>query len=273
MMLIKTTLAAALAVATLGIAHSVKAQSLDARIQYENYSPDKVYVVRSSYGKSALIQLEAGETLDGASNSVFGSGDQKAWNFGIRGNNITFKPLEKDPDTNLILVSNRRTYAFDLKLAKEGEPLTYILRFHYLDTMAAKQAAIEAKIAETALELEKLKQTPKQAFNTDYTYRGSDTAILPTSAWDNGLFTFFQYASASALPVAYKLLPDGKEAIVNSHIEGDTLVLHELANTFVLRLGDAVLEVYNKKMHDGVFNESGTSSRVKRVDVPQSKAQ
>jgi type IV secretion system protein VirB9 len=233
---------------------------VDSRIQYENYTPDKVFVVRSAYGKSALIQLEEGETLDGANNTVFGSGDQKAWSFAVRGNNITFKPLEKDPETNLILVTNKRTYAFDLKLAKDDEPLTYILRFNYLDTAFSKKDFLEKEINKTAVELKKLQNLPKMVMNTAYTIKGDFKKLFPNAVWDDGIFTYFQYASAVALPVVYKVNNlSGKESLVDSHIEGDTLIVHELSSAFILRLGDEVIEITNHKSNDGTFNETGTS--------------
>jgi type IV secretion system protein VirB9 len=241
--------------------------SQDGRIQTEIYNKDTVYVVFAKLGTANLIQLEEGETFDKTSNSAFGGGDLAAWEIGVRDNNIMIKPKEKLPTTNLILVTNKRTYAFDVKVAGEKDTVTYIKRFIYPDSIAAKATADLALAAEKATILTKAK-TDKRTLNTEYYFRGSDVALLPSAAWDNGLFTYFKYPNAKELPLFYKRLPDGKEAIVNSHLEGDTVVIQELSSLFVVRLGEAVLEITNKKTNSGEFNTTGTSmNNSVRIDL------
>lgn len=93
--------------------------------------------------------------------------------------------------------------------------------------------------------------------NTAYVKRGN-LELAPTAMWDNGLFTYLQY-NAKELPSVYKVMPDGTEALVNTHIEADTMIIHETNHLYRLRLGGAVAELANQKLRDNGFNHYGTS--------------
>lgn len=78
--------------------------------------------------------------------------------------------------------------------------------------------------------------------NTDYSYKG-DALIAPSRAVDNGQFTIFEFAGD--LPAVYVIGVDGKEMIVNSHVEGNLLVVHRTAQQFTLRLNHLRACVFN----------------------------
>ncbi|WP_341353087.1 TrbG/VirB9 family P-type conjugative transfer protein [Xylella fastidiosa] len=80
-----------------------------------------------------------------------GIGDAKAWDLGVRGNNIVLKPTQKMPQTNVIVVTNKRTYSFELLATAKDSMPTYILRFRYPDTEASKAAAEAKRVQTTAV--------------------------------------------------------------------------------------------------------------------------
>lgn len=96
---------------------------LDNRIQLFNYSPNDVYVINTKAGYASLIQLEDGEFIhdDGG----LGMGLADSWNIAVKGNNIFFKPVSPMPDTNLLLVTNKRTYAFVLTTSHDPNVVSY----------------------------------------------------------------------------------------------------------------------------------------------------
>ena len=96
--------------------------------------------------------------------------------------------------------------------------------------------------------------------NTGYVYRGA-VELKPTTVWDNGRFTYVKFAHAGDMPTIYRVLPDNTETLVNSHIEGDTLVLQEIGYRYYLRLGKAVGELGNQQNKLPKFNTTGTSSK------------
>ncbi|MCD8459786.1 TrbG/VirB9 family P-type conjugative transfer protein (plasmid) [Xylella taiwanensis] len=229
----------------------------DPRIRTEIYDKSSVYNVHTQIGRASLIQLEDDESLVISPSSVLGIGDAKAWNLGVRGNNIVLKPTEKMPQTNVIVVTNKRTYSFELLTTPKESMPTYILRFRYPDTEAAKAAA-EAK----RVQMVAASRAEKTVINTDYVWRGDNALLKPTAAYDDGRFTRLVYDHSGELPVFFKVLPDGTEALLNSNVDPEhkqTVVLHEVIRIVRARMGDQVIEIINKAYRLPKFNETGTS--------------
>lgn len=237
----------------------------DNRVQLFTYDVNTVYQIKTQIGYSSLIQLGEDEEID--ENSGLGMGDANAWSLAVKGRNVFFKPLKDNADTNIVLVTNKRSYAFQLSSVQGIEPPTYIARFIYPDEERAKQLAKNPPPS-TPPNLVYHVGTDKNGnnlfidadINTNYKYRG-DNGVKPTKAWDNGRFTFLKFAHAGELPTVYRLIDDKTEVLVNSHIEKDTLVIHETGSTYRLRLGDLVGDLRNQLITTPKFNTTGTSSK------------
>jgi type IV secretion system protein VirB9 len=229
----------------------------DAHIRCAVFDPSEVYRVPFRAGNATLIQLEPGEVIDGPASGM-GMGDSKAWKVGAKSNWILFKPTEGHADTNLLIVSDRRRYAIQLVTAERGEQAVWSLTFAYPDTRARLAEAAAKKQALAADRARSGAATSVHA-NENYDMQG-DTVLAPTAIWDDGRFTYFRYATTRDLPVIFRLLPDGSEALVNSHADGDTVVVHETSANFMLRLGQSVLGIRNNAYTpDGKFNTTGTT--------------
>lgn len=264
---VMTSLILGCGISTVALAevHPSPVSTKDSRIQVVNYDANDVVVIKSQIGKSLLIQFEEDELIEGE-NSGLGMGDSKAWNLSVKGNNIFLKPASTMPDTNMLVVTNKRQYAFSLTTSKQVRNLGYIVRFKYPDTDAKQLAIASSKrnevLAKTAL-VNSLNPANKKLINLNYFKRG-DLSISPNRVWDNNQFTFFKFSNAKSLPAIYKLNDDGTEALVNTHVQDDTLIVHETAKDFYLRLGNSVLQVKNAKYDDdGLFNIYGTSDDAK----------
>lgn len=240
----------------------------DTRVQVFNYSPDDVYVINAKAGYATLIQLEAGEVI--SDDGGLGIGQADAWNIGVKGNNIFFKPISALPDTNLVLVTNKRTYAFVLTTNTLGDDyLTYIARFNYpadsqpvINKKSMPDDLIQSHTTEQGIPI-----YIDAKFNKNYVYRGAEE-LKPTNAWDDNKFTYLKYNHASDLPVVYRVLPDNTEILVNTHIEDDTLVIQEIGHIYRVRLGSEVGEIGNQYNRLPKFNTTGTSdSDWIRIDV------
>jgi type IV secretion system protein VirB9 len=244
---------------------SVQAGS-DPRIRVEEYRNDSVFDIYATVGRATLIQLEADESLGSSDQSVLGVGDAEAWNIGVRGNNIVLKPRASLPRTNIVIVTNKRTYSFDLKIAPKNVHPTYILRFKYPESEALQiQAALEAEAVKLKL-LDDLKEKNTFEFklNTEYSWRGQADWLVPTMAYDNGLFTYLIYDTGRSLPVLYKVNPDGNESLLNTSIDPDDrsiIRIHEVLGVVRARLDNNVIEIKNNKITDSVLNRSKTSKK------------
>jgi len=236
------------------------ALAIDPRVRTEVYDARLVYTVYTGIGIATLIQLENDEGLEISPSSVLGIGDADAWNLGVRGNNIVLKPVTRMPKTNIVVVTNKRTYSFDLVPSGKKTPPTYIIRFAYPDTDAAIDEAEQARLILT-MDAKALRRT----VNTEYTWKGreSEAALAPTAAWDDGRFTRLTYNHAGELPVFYKVLPDGSEALLNYNVDSKdkaTIVLHEVIRKARARLNNQVIEIYNRRFKVPMINETGAGA-------------
>ncbi|MBR5675471.1 MAG: P-type conjugative transfer protein VirB9 [Neisseriaceae bacterium] len=239
----------------------------DSRIQYVEYDTDNVVKIRAKVGYTVTVQLDPSEN---AEQGVVVSGNKQGWAMETKGNNLIFKPAaEKGLNTNLTVITNKRTYVFDLGLAgcsynQHGKKVcsvpTYLLRFTYPEEKA-KADLIKARQQARALQL-KLKYGLDGAKTPlNYVYYGKgDKKIAPTAVWDDNRFTYFQYADDRDLPRVFKINPDGSEMLVNIHIEDDTVVVQETAEQFVLRLGKSVVGIRNGAYKVGEFNHLNTNT-------------
>lgn len=229
----------------------------DSRIQYFKYTPDDVFIINTKIGRSSLIQFEQDEIIN--DDGGLGMGSAADWSLGVKANNIFFKPKHEMPDTNMVVVTNKRTYAFELRTADNN--ITYVARFKYPEA-ALKEA--EQKKLPPQLYLRGMDNGKGQTvfvdsrINVHYFKKGD--AIAPTSAWDDNLFTYLKYDNAQDLPTVFKVLPDGTETLVNSHTDGNILVVHEVTPTLRLRLGKAVADLQNANKQPTTFNDKGTSN-------------
>jgi type IV secretion system protein VirB9 len=239
----------------------------DPRVVTATYARDRVYELHYQVGRAILIQFEPDEGLDLGKSTLAAIGDSEAWTLGERGNNVTLKPKAKLPQTNFILVTNKRTYFFDLSETRRGEVPTYGISFTYPDTLAAQAAARSARAdAERVAEARRAQITAEAkarpvVINTDYVWRGTNELLKPSAAWDDGVLTRLEYDKSTELPVFYKVLPDGSEAIVDSNIDPQDkriVILHEVIRKVRARLGAEVIEIVNKGFSVPDANMSGT---------------
>ena len=229
----------------------------DEHIRCAVFDANEVFRVPFKQGTATLIQLEPGEVIDGPASGL-GMGDAKAWKVGAKSNWILFKPRLAMANTNLLIITDRRRYAIQLVNASRGEAPVWSLSFMYPDTIAKREEADKKK---AALAADRLRHSAVESVraNANYDMMG-DTILAPTSIWDDGRFTYFKYATTRDRPVINRMLPDGSEALVNSHVDGDTTVVHETDANFMLRLGASVLQIRNNRYSpDGQFNTTGTT--------------
>ena len=113
---------------------------LDRRLYTTAYEEDQVYPIYAVNGLVTTIVFAEDEKVD-----VHTSGFSTAWEFAARGNQFFLKPRAKEGSTNLVVVTNKRTYHFDLRLGWNRKNVTYELAFTYPADEAAKQAAQSEK--------------------------------------------------------------------------------------------------------------------------------
>lgn len=247
-------------------AYDVPGWSSDSRVRQVLYRPDEVVRIDAQRGFATHIALDPHEQIQ-----VVAPGDRDGWQvLANRGeHDVYLKPQLAAHDTNLEIRTDRRSYSFDLvvlplkvKLGNGKE--MYRVTFTYPQE-AQEQAHVRA---DDALVQQRLAQ-PAPVRNARYSMQvmpHSDD-IAPTAAWDDGRFTYLRIPNNRRIPAIFRVAEDGSESVVDRHMERDVIVVHDVAQRFVLRLAQEAVGIWNDAYDmDGVPPKDGTTvSGVRRV--------
>jgi type IV secretion system protein VirB9 len=247
---------------------------VDSRVRVVDYDPAEVYKIRTYYGVSTHVQFAEGEDMKDVA-----IGDEQAWEVQPRRNHLYIKPKGQKADTNLTIVTSKRTYEFALEVvprpahddkAWKSQELVYSLSFRYPDEEAARLAA-QAKAAETKAAQnvikDKLVEAKKRDENRDYWVAGSED-ISPTAARDDGRFIYLTFSNNRDMPAVYEVDDGDNESRATTSVEGNQLVVQRMARKLRLRRGKSVACVINKSFdpNAGRDNTTGTvAADVERV--------
>lgn len=95
---------------------------------------------------------------------------------------------------------------------------------------------------------QRLKAEGIEVRNTNYSKqvleRGEDAE--PTMVFDDGRFTYFEFPGAREIPAVFAHGSDGQATRVNWHMSGNFVVVQRTARKFTLRLGEAVVGIFNE---------------------------
>jgi len=226
----------------------------DERVRTVEFNPDDVVRLDGMVGIATHIQLEQGERyVDHA------FGDSAGWHFAENAHHIFLKPRAEHADSNLVLITDRRVYYFELRYSDTRRSGTKVfgVNFTYPETQVAlEDAEAERKHVREGFEV-------PRPVNANYTMTGN-RSLAPINAWDNQQFTFFRFPGTADIPAIFMVHPDGTESIVNHHIEGvanDIVVVHKVAAQWILRLGRDALLIFNESYDPiGESNMSRTAS-------------
>ena len=251
----------------------------DPRVRVVDYNPANVVKLSTFYGVSTHVQFGEGETIHDVA-----VGDDQAWTIVPRGRHLFIKPKAQKADTNLTVITDKRAYEFMIYVeprpiedatAWKNPKLIYALNFRYPEEEAGKldgtrqKQAIKEKLAngKTADSAVNPLDENKPNDNLDYWVAGS-SEISPTSAKDDGRFTYLTFTNNRDMPAIYTVDAEGNEALVNTNVEGNTIIIHRVVPKLTLRKGIAVACLLNKSFNfaGGRDNTTGTvSAEVKRV--------
>lgn len=215
---------------------------LDHRVRTLMYQPDEVYRFVGHYRYQSSIEFGADEEI-----RTISMGDSTSWMLNPSGNRLFLKPIEQDATTNMTLITNRRTYLFEL-LARETDDIddpsmTFILRFMYPDEEGPGTEIVSNYL--DSVPIPELDEHPEK-YNFDYTISGADV-IAPLRIFDDGQFTYFQFRNVNADVPAFFLVDDrGEESLINYRTRGDYIVIERVARKFTLRHGKDIVCVFNE---------------------------
>ena len=214
----------------------------DSRIQTVMYSPNEVYRFVGHYGYQSSIEFAPDEEIQ-----TISLGDSMAWQITPSGNRMFLKPVEQDALTNMTVITNKRTYLFELHPEEaesiQDKSMVFVLRFVYGDEGFG--GGLNNYI--DPVPQPEIDEHPEK-YNFNYSISGSDI-IAPIRIFDDGEFTYFEFKDKNAeVPAFFNVDSQGNESLINFRTRGDYIVVERVSSQFTLRHGADVTCVYNESM-------------------------
>lgn len=204
----------------------------DPRLRVVDYQPTLVLPLTLFVGYHVHFEFAPGEYFVN-----LGAGDTSSLDVGAEGNHLLLKPKQPNGGTNLTILTNRRVYFVDYRALgrpPRADEAVYSIIFRYPD--AESTAVVASKDSASA---DALLGAARRELNKDYWYGGSPS-LRPIAAVDDGLQLRLTFAPHAELPAVFAGEADGEEALVNTHVENDSIVVHRLAERLILRRGREV---------------------------------
>ncbi|UGB39396.1 TrbG/VirB9 family P-type conjugative transfer protein [Frateuria soli] len=229
---------------------SIPTQARSQAVQQYTYQPDHIYPVRTGLGITTQIELSPNEqVLD------YSTGFSSGWELTRRDNVFYLKPKNVDVDTNLMVRTAAHSYIFELKVVAtdwkaldeaKREGVQYKITFAYpaeTSFSGEKKKAAEAPPLDTRL-------VPGRSYNFDYDYATRSKGapwLVPAHVYDDGRFTYIRMSDLKRFPtgdfpaVFMREAEDGEDSLVNTTVQGNTIVVHGTYPYLVIRHGDNVV--------------------------------
>lgn len=217
-----------------------RAIATDSRIRTVRYSPNEVYQFIGHFGYQSAIELAADEEIQTVS-----IGDSVAWMVNPSGNRLFLKPIDQNALTNMTVITNKRSYLFELHAAETKDirdrEMIFVMRFTYPQS---DQDDMDFAQYEPFPDIEK----EPEKYNFNYTMRGS-SVIEPIRIFDDGEFTYFEFRDKNAeIPAFFNVDSANNEELINFRKRGNYIVVERVSSRFTLRRGADIICVYNEKM-------------------------
>jgi len=212
-------------------------------------------------------------------------------------NQLAVRPRDHAGSNNMELHTNKRDYSFEFQVIEanvshgkranaspSGQPFFRVV-FDYpkpkpstVMSDTERAAAVDALLRRVDLSAARplpqnvdpdygmtpalrLKAEGIQVRNTNYTKqvlaKGQDAE--PSMVFDDGRFTYFEFRGGREIPAVFAHGSDEEPTRVNWHMRGNFIVVQRTARKFTLRLGDAVVGIFNEAF-DATGIETPTST-------------
>ena len=206
----------------------------DNRIKTLVYAPDKIIQIIGKSDIQSTIEFGPDERIENVA-----VGDSSKWQItpNHRASMLFVKPLAPRSRTNMTVVTDQRTYMFDLIAGDRWTTPLYVLKFSYPNDKAAQPvtrpeqpqvAAAAPTTAPAVMTAEKL--------HFDWKTRG-DSKLLPARVFDDGQSVYLAWDRETPLPAILTVSEDRKEGPISYRMSGDYIVISPIPQNLLLRYG------------------------------------
>ncbi|WP_114228238.1 MULTISPECIES: TrbG/VirB9 family P-type conjugative transfer protein [Sphingomonas] len=225
-----------LLLACLPLVLAAQPASADNRVRSVLYAPNHVFGFVGKPGFQSSIRFGDDERIENIA-----VGDSAAWQVtpNKRGNYLFIKPMVTGAHSNLMVITDQRTYLFDLNAPRGAQPV-YALSFDYPAYPAPGSIqpppvpAPAAPVRQATLTL-----LPKAApERLDFAWNSSGAKSLrPGRVFSDPVAVYMSWPENLALPAVLVPAPDGTESPVSYKVDGGYIVVAGLPPQIIIRRG------------------------------------
>jgi type IV secretion system protein VirB9 len=219
---------AALAVLCCSAAHA----AADNRVRTLAYEPDQIVRILGKAGIQSTIEFADDERIENVA-----VGDSSAWQItpNRRASLLFVKPLAARSRTNMTVVTDRRTYMFDLVAGDKWTTPVYALKFSYPNEKPAEPPKPAQPTVTVAASAAATMTADKLHF--DWNTKGYGK-LLPARVFDDGSSVYLSWSRDIPLPAILTVSDDRREGPVNYRMSGEYIVVSPVPANLLLRYGN-----------------------------------
>lgn len=225
-----------LAAALLGVSLLSSPALADNRIVWKTYDEANIVSIPGKLGIQTTIQFEQGERVENVA-----VGDSAGWQVtpNRRADLLFLKPLLPDSRTNMTVVTDRRTYLFDLNVTTKGAPV-YVMRFAYANPTPVETKPVAAAEPPSITPAPVAEAAPPVPAPTDLNFawemEGTEK-LMPSQIFDDGKATYLRWPPGAELPAILVPDPEGVDGPANYAMRNDMIVIDGVPAHITLRNG------------------------------------
>jgi type IV secretion system protein VirB9 len=189
----------------------------DPRLQTVAYDANQVVQLQVAIGYQLTVEFAPDERVENAA-----VGDSSAWQVSAnnRGDRLFIKLSSGGAPTNLTVMTDARTYVFELVPAEGGTSAPYMVRFVYPDGRTDPVSATG---------------TPGAGELSSYELRGAKR-LWPSAMGDDNVRTFIEWPADRALPAVFAIDDTGQEVTVDGHMRDGRYVIDTVRPKLIFRM-------------------------------------
>jgi len=229
------------ALAVLGC--SAAGAAADNRIRSLAYDPNHIVQILGKPGIQSTIEFGEDERIENVA-----VGDSNAWQItpNHRASLLFVKPLAARSRTNMTVVTDRRTYMFDLVAGDRWTTPIYALKFSYPNDKRAEAEAKAAQPVTVAAAAEPTAAMTADKLHFDWQSKGYGK-LVPSRVFDDGSAVYLSWNKEVPLPAILTMSEDRKEGPLSYKMSGEYIVVSPIPQNMVLRYGNRMAVLWTTR--------------------------
>lgn len=234
--------------------------NVDSRIKVLVYDPNSIYELNLKMGFQMFVEFSEDENME-----IISLGDPYPWKVTPIDRRLFIKPIQPGAQTNLTVITNKRTYIFDIKSNTPTDAddfnVIHIVRFYYPHIPKDQtQYNIDEYLAKKTEGVNKKPDGLKQknittrtkdtttAINLNYSFVGEKNNITtPIEIFDDRYDTFIKIPQSSEKKdiKIYSIEKNGNKKLVKQKYVGDFIVISGVHSKLRVTNGVFQNDIYN----------------------------